>query len=230
MLSSSLLPTACGKGTSFWMLQASSPTQKGAATVATQTSPHMLHSALPPPATGRGSAAGSYSEPRPKRARAAREVQALQAYFHLAMPAQRTPCFLWGRPRCVRHAAAEVWLPGKKPQSCAYSSCNSNHLLPAMQVISVTRCSRRLTLTDMHEQCCMPLPAHRPASKILGEPAAGFRLVTHILPTQVQVLSELPTQDVLRESVHDVLEGVDVHKFNLRLLMESLGEWSSAAR
>ncbi len=34
----------------------------------------------------------------------------------------------------------------------------------------------------------------------------------------------LPAQDELRESVHEVLEGVDVHTFNLRLLMETLGE------
>ena len=81
----------------------------------------------------------------------------------------------------------------------------------------------------MPEPCCIPLPAHRPASKILGEPAR-IVLSKAYLAHALQGPSELPTHDVLRESVHEVLEGVDVHTFNLRLLMESLGEWSSAAR
>ena len=146
----------------FCLLLQASPAQKQAATVATQTSPHLLHSALPPSASGKGSIAGSYSEPRPKRPRAAREVEALQVCFHLALHAQRTLYPAWGRPCCVLRAAADTWLPVKSRSLARFSSRNSSFLLPAMQVITVTCSSRCLMLTDVHEQCFMPLPAHRP--------------------------------------------------------------------
>lgn len=160
------------------LLQALSPAQKQAATVATQTSPHLLHSALLPSASGRGSAADAHSKPRPKRARAAREVQALQVSFHFVMHAPRTHAFF---PGGVGEGAVCFKL---QQTSGLLAKAAVVCLQPVQQwcstvAMQVTRCSRCLTLrkmlifayvvlTDMHEQCLMPLPAHRPVLKDPG--------------------------------------------------------------
>lgn len=123
------------------LLQALSPAQKQAATVATQTSPHLLHSALLPSASGRVSAADAHSKPRPKRARAAREVQALQVSFHFVMHAPRTQYFPrgGGGGGCVLQAAADLWLTGKSrsrvPSASAavvFHDCHASHALQQM--------------------------------------------------------------------------------------------------
>ena len=79
-----------------------------------------------------------------------------------------------------------------KPQSCAFRWCKQWSSTTAMQVISVMGCSRCLKLTDMHEQCIMPLPAHRTLLKDPGEPAAGLGLVKHILLTHCRCRQSCP--------------------------------------